>query len=193
MGSRVVVVGAGVALVASLPVRSGRRSVPTILEVADLDLRGWPADRRPERKRGGDHEAPCWTFERTSMGMFPCGREINLEAVQFCDQLLAHRRVDDAQPCRTRGARRARTGAPAAAILIEFLGDAKLTTPGAGCRSWPRSASQPGRPSPEECELSCRTPRGGMAFIRAFGASQLSLRANPAVVRARGMAECSSS
>jgi hypothetical protein len=61
----------GVALIASLPVRSGRRLVPIILEVADLDLRGWPADRRPERKRGGDHEAAVVSFERTSMGMFP--------------------------------------------------------------------------------------------------------------------------
>jgi hypothetical protein len=74
---------------------------------------------------------------------------------------------------------------PAFEMLIEFLGGAKLHTPGAGGRSWPVapvSRASFARRMPIVMQDTARDPS-----VR-FGARQLSLRANRALVRARGMA-----
>jgi hypothetical protein len=79
-------------------------------------------------------------------------------------------------------------GGGGGAPLIKFLGDAKLSTPGAGCRSWPRSAGQPRLLRPENANCHAGHREVGWEPAVRFGARQRSRRANPAVVRARGMA-----
>jgi hypothetical protein len=74
------------------------------------------------------------------------------------------------------------------ALLIKFLGDAKLSTPGAGCRSWPRGAGQPGLVRPENANCHAGHREVGWEPSVRFGARQRSRRANPAVVYARAMA-----
>jgi hypothetical protein len=73
----------------------------------------------------------------------------------------------------------------AAAMLIEFLGAAKLSTPSTGL---PLLAGQPGLFRPENANRHAAHCEVGWDPAVRFGARRLALRANPAVVRARGMA-----
>jgi hypothetical protein len=100
MGLAGVVVGAGVALVASLPVRlgAGRRSVPVILEEPDFNPARWATDRRPQCKRRRGHQIAMMVLRAHIHPHVPCRGEVDLEALQLRDRVLTHRRVDDAQP-----------------------------------------------------------------------------------------------
>src|SRR5919106_4411193 len=71
-------------------------------------------------------------------------------------------------------------------MLIEFLGDAKLATAGAGCRSWPVTPVSQGSFA-RRMRIVMQDNARWDGSVR-FGARQPALRANPAVVRARGMA-----
>jgi hypothetical protein len=61
-----------------------------IFELADLNPSRWPANRRPQRERGGNHEVTVVILGAHVHPHVPCRSEVNLEAVQLRDQLLAH-------------------------------------------------------------------------------------------------------
>jgi hypothetical protein len=73
---------------------------PIILEVTHLGPPARAANRWPKRPRGRDHEVAVVVLRAHVYPHVPCRGEVDLEAVQLRDQLLAHRRVDDAPPPR---------------------------------------------------------------------------------------------
>jgi hypothetical protein len=98
----------------------------------------------------------------------------------------SHGRMDLRTSCYPPKIDESSTPAPlgrAFAMLIEFLQDAKLHTPGTGGRSWPVAPV-----SQDSFARRMRTVmQDGIPSVH-FGARHLALRANPAVGRARGMA-----
>jgi hypothetical protein len=57
-----------------------------VAQGADLDPPGWPADRRPERRRRRDHQISMLILGAHGHPHIPCRREVDLERVQFRDQ-----------------------------------------------------------------------------------------------------------